>query len=178
MMASGEIRLSATTMRRMPVLAQSETNTGPSADGIPAIVVTASATNNAQSQPFNQFNPYPALTNNNYFAVQALPTNYGVSVSPRSSRYANPNLQKNIGYGAAFGSISVGTIGALVTLNILGWPEVEAAEAGEAVVGFGAWLEALSEPMSSMSVGTITGAFIGGSVGGAGGYLVTPPFPY
>jgi hypothetical protein len=49
MMASGEIRLCATTMRRMPVLAQSQAgaqsqiSTAPSADGIPAIVVTASA---------------------------------------------------------------------------------------------------------------------------------------
>jgi hypothetical protein len=41
MMASGEIRLSGTTMRRMPVLAQSQIDTGPSADGAPAIVATA-----------------------------------------------------------------------------------------------------------------------------------------
>src|ERR1700678_2813669 len=42
MMASGEIRLSAMTMRQMPVLAQGQINTGPSADGTPAIVVTSS----------------------------------------------------------------------------------------------------------------------------------------
>jgi len=49
-MAAGEIRLSGTTMRRMPVLAQSQVggqsqiSTAPSADGIPAIVVTANPT--------------------------------------------------------------------------------------------------------------------------------------
>jgi len=42
-MASGEIRLSATTMRRMPVLAQSQgsISMAPSADGFAAIVVNA-----------------------------------------------------------------------------------------------------------------------------------------
>ena len=46
-MASGEIRLSATTMRRMRVLAQSQTpiDMSPSTDGLAPVVVTASTTN-------------------------------------------------------------------------------------------------------------------------------------
>jgi hypothetical protein len=66
MMASGEICFSYTTMRRMPVLAQSQAgasnagvgqsqgatpsqiDTGPSADGTPAIVVTAQSQANTQ----------------------------------------------------------------------------------------------------------------------------------
>jgi hypothetical protein len=63
MMASGEIRLSTTTMRRMPVLAQSQIDTGASADGTPAVVVTASSIQgvpvvlpNGQTVP-DQFSP-------------------------------------------------------------------------------------------------------------------------
>jgi hypothetical protein len=45
-MASGEIRLSTTTMRQMPVLAQSQTSTQAqtSSDGLQEVVVTASIT--------------------------------------------------------------------------------------------------------------------------------------
>jgi len=88
---------------------------------------------------------------------------------------ANPNLQNNIKMGTIIGGVSVGTVGALVALNLVGFPEVEV---GEGAVGFGIDLEMLTEQMSSMSVGFVTGAFIGGSAGGTGGYLVTPPFPY
>src|ERR1700743_550440 len=50
MMASGEIRLSSTMLRRMPVLAQSQTpQSQTSSDGLQEIVVTAQST--AQNGP-------------------------------------------------------------------------------------------------------------------------------
>lgn len=125
--------------------------------------------------PSQTLNPYPALTDRSYFLVQALPTDYFMSPSPRFSRNANPHLQNNIKLGAIIGGVSLGTVGAVVALNLVGFPEAEFAEG---VVTFGYALEMLTEPMSSMSVGYVTGAFIGGSAGGTGGYLVTPPFPY
>ena len=53
-MASGEIRLSAMTMRRMPVLAQSQApiDMSPSADALAPVVVLASGNGNGNGSPF------------------------------------------------------------------------------------------------------------------------------
>ena len=163
--------------RRMPVLAQSAASGGGTTvwndpnDASAGLIACGDCMAGSTAGTVSA----TALSNTNYFAPQSLPVNYGVSVSQPLSKYANPNLQNNIRMGTIIGGVSVGTVGALVALNLVGFPE---AEVTEGAATFGYTLEVLTEPMSSMSVGFVTGAFIGGSAGGTGGYLVTPPFPY
>ena len=92
-----------------------------------------------------------------------------------ASRSNNPNLQTNIVTGGTGGFLAFGTIGAVVTLNIVGFPEVEVAEGGAAVLGGGAWLfeAAIAEPAGSMAIGGLSAGAYGTTLGGIGGYLST-----
>jgi len=92
-----------------------------------------------------------------------------------ASRSNNPNLQRNIVTGATGGFLAFGTIGAVVTLNIVGFPEVELAEGGAAAIGGGAWLfeAAVAEPAGSMAIGGLSAGAYGTTLGGIGGYVST-----
>jgi hypothetical protein len=93
-----------------------------------------------------------------------------------ASRSNNPNLQGNITTGATVGFLGFGAAGAVITLNIVGFPEVELAEGGAAVVGGGAWLfeAAIAEPAGSMAIGGLSAGAHGVTLGGMFGYFATP----
>jgi hypothetical protein len=77
----------------------------------------------------------------------------------RYSRANNPSVQRNIVTGGTVGFLTFGTVGAVVGLNIVGFPEVELAEGGAAALGGGAWLfeAAVAEPAGSMAIGGLGG---------------------
>src|SRR5882672_9829270 len=99
MMASGEIRLSATTMRRMPVLAQSQgsISMAPSADGFAAIVVTGSRSNGGPLLA-QVIDPVPVLGIDEYLespAMQAL--RQGRLPTPAEQAASQPKYVPRIG---------------------------------------------------------------------------------
>lgn len=113
--------------------------------------------------------PYPAGTFQSY--VNTLDT-------PQVCRYSsanNPNVQRNIVTGGTVGFLTLGTVGAVVVLNIVGFPEVEVAEGGAAAFGGGAWLfgAAVAEPAGSMAIGGLSAGAYGAVLGGTAGYLGT-----
>jgi hypothetical protein len=92
-------------------------------------------------------------------------------------RSNNPNFRSNIVTGGAAGFLTLGTVGAVVTLNIVGFPEVELAEGGAAAAAGGAWLfeAAIAEPAGSMAIGGLSAGAYGTTLGGIVGGLATAP---
>jgi hypothetical protein len=73
--------------------------------------------------------------------------------------------------GGTIGFLTAGSIGAVVVLNVVGFPEVEVVEAGGgAAVLFGA---AVAEPAGSMAIGGLSLGAYGATAGGAAGYFAT-----
>lgn len=112
--------------------------------------------------------PYPAGTYQSYVNTLDLP------YVCRYSRANNPNVQRNIVTGGTGGFLVLGTVGAVVVLNIVGFPELEIAE-GAAAAGGAAWVfgAAVAEPAGSMAIGALSADSYGATFGGIGGYLST-----
>jgi RHS repeat-associated protein len=81
----------------------------------------------------------------------------------------NPNVQSNIRTFGAVGASSGAVIGAVIVANLIGFPEVPAAEAGAAVLLFAA------EGAHVVAFGGILGSGVGSVVGGGIGYNLTQP---
>jgi hypothetical protein len=89
-MARGHAQRGGKLARSIPnsQLAQSPIDTGPSADGIPAIVVTASAINNAASQQSLSYNTIQGGPGNNVWVVQwqlSMPSKVGGWIVQRAA---------------------------------------------------------------------------------------------
>ena len=185
MIASGEIRLSTTTMRQMPVLAQSPDQTQSQA------VVNNWLTGNYGNDPATSqtLTPNPALTDPNYFGGQS---NAGDLVgadaaqSPGMSRMNNPYLQSNIGTYA----LAAGAITAAVGVYLLASPESEIGTVGSVITNGGTVVRTLATPGAAFGafMGTLsqfgdTGLIIlhsfplGALIGTGFGYYITPPAP-
>ncbi|CAJ5947090.1 RHS repeat-associated core domain protein [Burkholderia pseudomallei] len=101
--------------------------------------------------------------------------------SSAPGRGNNPNLNSNMGNGAAIGVLGGAAVGGLIIANIVGFPEVEIGEGTAGVLGAEglASVEAMDalagEPVASYAIGGIAGAGPGALAGGAAGYALTPP---
>lgn len=97
------------------------------------------------------------------------------------SRGNNPNLNANMGNGAAIGVLGGAAVGGLIVANIVGFPEVEIGEGAVGVLGVEGlasveMMDAVAgEPLASYAIGGIAGTGPGALAGGAAGYAVTPP---
>ncbi|MGA2191713.1 MAG: hypothetical protein ABSH33_24670 [Steroidobacteraceae bacterium] len=119
------------------------------------------------------------MTNDNFFSVQAAPSNYFVG----NTTSTQGQQRGNISSGALVGFSAFAVAGAVVALNIVGFPEVEAVEfsaagsltaAGSATLGAGILA---GEPLGTMAVGAVTGGAYGVVVGGGIGAAI-PITPY
>ena len=85
-----------------------------------------------------------------------------------ASRSNNPNLNRNIAIGAgAVGTVAA--VGGIVALNVVGFPEVEGAEALMAAIA--------GEPVTSAVIAGASAGSYGAVAGGILGYQRTQPMP-
>jgi hypothetical protein len=160
MEASGEIRLSSTTMRRMPVLAQSQA-----------------------------LNPYPALTDPNYFSAQSLGSSQSTdsagavaasddpNASPSMSTFVNNSVRATAFVGAfaggaatayAFTSDAIATVQTLQAVSAVGGT----VSTYEALAAAGELLEAGYSGFALGASVALGPAIVVGVAIGVGGYYL------